>query len=310
MNKLLSSNIFETISEYLNEAKQSVYVMAPFINESSLVKLLDSCADKRVNVITSWKKEYLLTGVSSIKLFDVCRLNNWNLFICDNLHAKIYSADLKSAFLGSANCTEKGMMDLETSNIECMTLLDPLSSKDRIEINKIILSSLYVTEAIYERYAEWMKNKHIVKNTIVDEGEFYLEPKLFTSLLPATKSPEELWKIISNPSDYDDDSLKRAEHDMALFTRSDVSSMSELLIDAKSMALKNRFIDKYLKSFEVETYFGETTAWIHNNCDDDPAPYRKEVKQLVGNLFNWLPQLFDEFEVSIPGQKSQRLRRK
>lgn len=55
-------------------------------------------------------------------------------------------------------------------------------------------------------------------------------------------------------------------------------------------------------------YFGEITANLHNALLNDPRPYRKDVKQLLANLLNWIAALdINEIVVDRPAH-SQRVR--
>ena len=40
-----------------------------------------------------------------------------------------------------------------------------------------------------------------------------------------------------------------------------------------------------------ELYFGNLTEKLHNTLINDPKPYRKEVKDLLANLLNWIQEL-------------------
>ena len=69
---------------------------------------------------------------------------------------------------------------------------------------------------------------------------------------------------------------------------------------------KSHFIDskvfKWLKStIDKEMYFAELTQLLHTAIIDDPKPYRKEVKELLNNLLNWIISLdIDEFIIDKP----------
>ena len=54
--------------------------------------------------------------------------------------------------------------------------------------------------------------------------------------------------------------------------------------------------NKNNKSFS----FGELSALIHNSLFDDPKPYRKEIKNLQANFFNFLELLkFENLKIEI-----------
>nr|MBF4270368.1 hypothetical protein [Vibrio anguillarum] len=55
--------------------------------------------------------------------------------------------------------------------------------------------------------------------------------------------------------------------------------------------------------------FGQVIRLLHDALTDDPAPYRKEVKDLQENFYSYL-KLYanDELEIYVPGRKSEVLR--
>ena len=47
-----------------------------------------------------------------------------------------------------------------------------------------------------------------------------------------------------------------------------------------------------------ELYFGSLSEKLHSSLINDPKPYRKEVKELLANLLNWVTELeIDEIHV-------------
>ena len=59
---------------------------------------------------------------------------------------------------------------------------------------------------------------------------------------------------------------------------------------------------------EKEMYFGKITEKLHEILVNDPRPYRKEVKELLANLLQWIQDLgIDEVLVDRPNH-SQRVR--
>ncbi len=56
-----------------------------------------------------------------------------------------------------------------------------------------------------------------------------------------------------------------------------------------------------LESNEQQLYFGALSAKLHNALINDPKPYRKEVKELLANLLNWIIELeMDDVFVERP----------
>jgi len=293
-SKLLFNNHFSHISDYLSCSNNITYIISPFINTTTLTKLLSGVVHNDVMILTSWRKEHLMSGVSSLDIYPLCAEKNWTLYINDRVHAKIYSDGLRSGYVGSPNCTDSGLMDLRHSNIECLTFVQDFSHVDRSEINKIFLSSMLVDDKVFSSYSKWMKNKKIVKPESYSE-EVYTDTRLFTSQFPATSSPLHLWNILGSPLKFDEDSQRRAEHDVGLFRINWANrNYDEYIRRLREAFFSNPFVIKFEETIQDRIFFGEASEWVQNYCDDDPTPYRKEVKNLVEYLFTWFVTLDDE----------------
>ena len=55
----------------------------------------------------------------------------------------------------------------------------------------------------------------------------------------------------------------------------------------------------HLKS-ERSLHFGAVNAWIHQQCEDVPLPYRWEIKDNTRIFYNWLAHFFDEITWDRP----------
>lgn len=67
-------------------------------------------------------------------------------------------------------------------------------------------------------------------------------------------------------------------------------------------------IDLLEKQDPQEMYFGAVTAALHNTLLNEPKPYRREIKELLSNLLNWIVDLdMPEFKIDRPCH-SQRIR--
>ena len=57
-----------------------------------------------------------------------------------------------------------------------------------------------------------------------------------------------------------------------------------------------------------EMHYGAISASLHSSLLNEPKPYRKDVKQLLSNLLNWIEVLqIDEIRIDRPNH-SQRVR--
>ena len=292
-----------------------LYILAPFITTSYLEELF--WAQREVHIVTSWRKDHLITGVSNIDLYEVIKRNkSWKLYINDRLHAKVYCRNFESLMVGSANLSKKALMDTERSNHEVLVQLD-CSRHDARHICDIMKSSIVMNDEIYSQYETWF-SKQEVHSEPADAGsvvEFESSNDLFlVSQLPASTSPNRLWEIVSGQvlPDQSWDEMVAAEHDLSnlglRFTDFDhYSQFREHLIRlVPNQAFFSAFVD------EITTdgmRFGYAKQWIQQNCIDDPVPYRKELTRTVQNIFSWIVELFpSEIEIIQPNY-SQIIRR-
>lgn len=66
--------------------------------------------------------------------------------------------------------------------------------------------------------------------------------------------------------------------------------------------------DAVNKTPEKTCFFGGLTENLHNVLLNDPKPYRKEVKELLGNLLGWIEDLkIENIIIDVPNH-SQRIR--
>jgi hypothetical protein len=101
--------------------QQEVVLAAPFI-KLNVVQRLFSAAPSTVpgKIFTRWRPEEVAAGVSDLEVFDaVSARPGWNLFLCEDLHAKYYRVD-DICLIGSANLTQTALEWKVPSNIELL----------------------------------------------------------------------------------------------------------------------------------------------------------------------------------------------
>ena len=135
-----------------------LYILAPFITTSYLEEVFGHNA---AHIVTSWRKDHLITGVSNIDLYEVIKRNkSWKLYINDRLHAKVYCRNFESLMVGSANLSKKALMDTERSNHEVLVQLD-CSRHDARHICDIMKSSIVMNDEIYSQYETWFSKQEV-----------------------------------------------------------------------------------------------------------------------------------------------------
>lgn len=306
------SPIGPALSERLAKEGGLRLIIAPFIQSDTLARLIaDTIPTKGLKVITRWRPEDIVAGVSDIEVFNVLAREGVPLYINDRIHLKLFVSGSNTCFVGSANITETGLGYSRSYNIEAGSWVE-LGLGDWLEIYRIINSSRLVDDTVYataleyrDRYRQPIQSLPPIALPELPEKDFTL------NALPATNNPQILFdycygndKVDHAP---DDDNLARIYHDLVLYGVG--PSVSEALF---MEALKQRFCDHPFVSAVVKYIqerrslrFGEMNAWIHANCTDVPLPYRWEVKSSTNILYNWLDFFIDEIYWEIPGSHSQ-----
>ena len=56
--------------------------------------------------------------------------------------------------------------------------------------------------------------------------------------------------------------------------------------------------------------FGAISSFLHDELHADPALFRSEIKELQQNLYSFLTAVGSKIELSVPGARSQVLKRR
>ena len=295
---------------------QPLLVFSPFITTSYAKELLEH--QEEVHIITSWRKDHLIAGVSDLELYNLVKQRpKWRLYINDRLHAKVYCRNFSTMLMSSANLTKRGMQDTEKSNHEVMmkTLCDANSKHHMLSI---LQNSLPMNDHHFQTYEAWFAS---VEQTVhpTDTGSVvepgYTNELFLVSQLPASTSPLRLWSVLREGAKPDEswNEFGAAEHDMnnlGMHVRHfpTYEEFKQSLTDKMSL---RGFFSAFMEQIDTEGFrFGYGKEWVQTNCIDDPVPYRKELTRTVQNLFAWVLALYpDEFEIIQP-RHSQIIRRR
>ncbi len=311
LTNINSRTLFDPIRSYISHAKGSIYLIVPFITNSTLIKLLEGVQGNRVCIVTSWRGDHLRSGVSSLELYKICKANGWTLFVNSNLHCKIYSDSFESCIVTSANCTENALVNTN-GNVESCVHISELKKGNRIELNRIVYGSTRVDDRIFNQYLKWFEqlpkeNENIFSEpNIVDISPFYV------SQLPAVRSPELLWEYVSNDAQFNN--ISEIEHDLAIYSTNPFGFRvrKDFFDDLRNQFLSHPFIKSLEEEIPISGIrFGAFKIKVQNNCCDVPLPYRKDLTIMTQNLYQWFVELFpDTFYWDVPGSHSQVLHRR
>jgi hypothetical protein len=171
-------------------------------------------------------------------------------------------------------------------------------------IDLILNESLMVTDEIYNQYKEWYELNKNFKPTKYPELPNVLKNLVKINLKKIWVS-ELLWatplSLIKNLNSADEN----IEHDRKMLNIDKKEDIKNALEKTKIF----QWFKKILNEKEDKTiFFGELTAKIHNSLFDDPKPYRKEVKNLQQNFYEYLKYCKFEYLLIDRPDYSERIR--
>lgn len=263
-------------------------------------------------LVVRWRPDDLLSGASSLDVYDMAKEAGWEVFVSPDLHAKSILIDKTMVFIGSANVTGYGLSIVPGANRELGVKFEA-STQDINVFQKIISESTLVTDSLVGEIKEFLTRQVPIKY-YSSGGEWpdYLKIKF-------DKPPEKLWvadMLWSSPGKLtklealSSDEAKFAMHDLRVLGLVNSQAInSESLKESFLNSQAWRWLQNLLCSAENhELYFGCITASLHNALLDDPKPYRQEVKGLVQNLYSWAEILSPELIIVDRPNHSQRMK--
>ena len=262
----------------------------------------------QVRVIARWRLEDLLAGASDLEAYEVCKKMSWDFYICTNFHGKVFVFPPAGILVGSANATGSGLGLLSNSNSEVCTVVEESEANQSL-VESLFSSSIKMTDELY------IKLKDVYQNSI-KQGERVEWPDFIAKeISPPIKFDGKLFLSECLSSD-GNEILTLSKCDSAE-SKSDASllSLPSGLYDRQVIA--RRFsetkifslLKSLLEAEGGEIYFGALTAAIHNHLMEDPAPYRRDVKIIVKNLYSWVSYLGEHLSMVVDRPNhSERIR--
>ena len=146
---LLDQNeLLDHVRHECSEDTKEIILCSAFLKKNVLEELEDvlNLATK-VQVYVRWQELDLLSKVSDLDIYEVCKKNGWELFYNKKLHAKFFLIDEKSMFLGSSNYTLSGT-GRGNKNIE-WNKSTQIDEYEAIDLKKSISLSVPVTDDLF-----------------------------------------------------------------------------------------------------------------------------------------------------------------
>ncbi|MGJ8723936.1 MAG: hypothetical protein ACSHYB_05210 [Roseibacillus sp.] len=302
--------ILKNLKVNISADESLVLAFSPFIRSGALEEFLDTFPVKSARLVVRWKVEDLLAGASDLGIFDVLKERKIPLYQHSKIHLKLFEFSSGLAYSGSSNITDKGL-SLSDSYNEEMGVLSPLDFNSYGHIRRLCDESRRVTKEVVEAYQRAIDESQVdpqfIGNLVLPPME---EKEFRVSDLPASESPRAFFDAVSSYLKghemcpqmlHDIGSLKLSESDLLKEDFEEISMQA-----FQSQLFVKRIVEKIRSRPSMN--FGAVTAFVHENAQDVPLPYRFEIKDAIARLYPWLAYCFDDVSWSVPGAKSQVIR--
>ncbi len=301
MPSLISNTeLTEQLEIFLPNCSQ-LNIISAFVTNPAIEWLDNLVSHSSVCIVGRFIPSDFIAGASDFKSLKKSIENGWEVRALSNLHAKIYQLDENLVFTGSANMTGKGLSLVEEGNLEACTRLPPSDISKKF-IQKLICSSILLNIDMINKMEEFVGM--FLSNDVNDIPDKWPEEIMLSILdvfvsdfpLATPGSTHKLYE--SNPS---------LEFAVVESKKHDFISAQQFFKNSKAYRWLKEILINHKD--ERDLGFGQISSLLHDELCDDPAPYRRDIKSIQANLYEYL-ELYasDEIEIYVPGRRSQVLR--
>lgn len=189
----------ERIKALVTGAQDEVVICAPFIKLAPFKVIMSAISvGVPVRVVTRWRAVEVALGVSDLAVFDVVNdRENTELFLIDELHAKLFVAD-NFCLAGSANVTAAALGWSKSPNLELLLDVardDPYVQALMVRFEKADLATQQLRLEIEEE-AKAIKAPNLDDGSELDEDQL---KRASNPWLPACAAPDKLYAVYRDP---------------------------------------------------------------------------------------------------------------
>lgn len=259
---------------------REVKIIAPFIKTAAFESLLSVIPiDTKVICITRWRTREIAAGVSDIEIMGILqKRGNFELYLVDNLHAKLYIAG-ERCLVGSSNVTLTGLGEASDANIEILVDADITDPNVVLTLEEIEKKKIIATEEIAETIAKIVDSVKITNIPLVDNFIW----------IPHGRRPDLSYKLYTNPpTEYIIQAHRVLLNDLAIANLPPNLSEDEFAQYIQSLLKNFPLVDEILneQSDNVVT-FRESYIYFEEFADDDFSAH-----DLWLAFVNWMTYFF------------------
>jgi len=303
MGELFSNQELTKQLEQSLPSSHVVNIISAFITKPAVSWFSDLTSDNcpAITLVGRLSPKDFIDGASNIDAIRQCILLGYTVKCLPNLHAKIYQIDDDLIFTGSANMTGKGLALVNEGNLEACTKVSPSeSSKEFIKrvVNISVVLTIEMINKMQKIIADFSNSNLINIPKSWPEDVVPRIKDLFVSDFPLSKQGNNHEVYVVNPS------LEFAiiEENKSNF----VVAQSQFKNSKAYCWLKKVLIEH---KGDRDPSFGQISSLLHDELCDDPVPYRRDIKDIQANLYEYVAlYASEEIEVYVPGRRSQVLK--
>lgn len=275
-------------------SKKSIINISAYVTQTA-VDWLSTCIpdDIEVVLVCRLSPKDVLQGATQLSALQSALQKGYKVHCLHSLHAKIYSVDDETLYVGSANLTNNGFKIYGEGNLEACAKVPP--SDNNLEFIKSIISSSIILDS------ETLKRMQACLEGNEEEMLFNEWPEGIIDETTDIWVRDFFW---SSPNH----SIISADviHDLGLLGLEEVQSLNkEQVLNCRCIKW---LISKLEEAPDNELFYGFLTKQLHDDLMDSPEPYRRDVKNLLSNLINYAEEyLGGIIEVSRPSH-SQKIK--
>lgn len=303
-NQLLDSKqLAHLVSADLKES-ENVTIISAYVTLPAIKWLTKHLNHRNVKILGRFTPRDFLSGASDLKALMTSVERGYDVFILPSLHAKIYAVDHNSFYAASANFTAKGFSLCSSSNQEVAVKL-PYTNENQLFIDKLFRASKKLNERDLIQMLELLDKQLLDypsnQITLEDWGDMFdITDELFVSDLPMSHPGQSCTPYEKNPE------LVFAKIHCDLCT-----SPQQAKIRFCNSNVFKWLLKQFSKEEVQELRFGQISKLLHDALQDDPSPYRKDVKLYQSYLYSYIEQMAPEyFDLNVPGTRTQVLKLK
>ncbi len=297
--------------KFLSTAEEQILIISPYMTPSTLAEALSEVpAGIDVTVICSWRTDDLLFGSSKLETYELCKENGWSLRVDYDgrrrtIHLKAYVIDGETAMIGSANLTQRGMLQ----NIESLipVTLDAHSSlTDAIEDS--IAGSKPVDDEVYRQFVEHVSSipkpeKSQTKRLTVVHGDMERE---ILKRMPPQPGLDDLMSLPSIQKALSVRGLRFSDIRRILRRNSTRGSASNTIND-RTMELMQEIVEADSRLDIQKREHSNCLVWkVHHILNEEIHRY---LKPYIGKPFKDIGLEEKYWEDSFLGDATKKLRR-